>query len=298
MVPIAVGIDLGATTIKGSGVGPDGELLDEPTVVGTRAQEGPGAVLDRVAAMVHDLANRFDARAVGIASCGMIDPHRGHVIEATETMVGWEGTEIADGITGRTGVPCACDNDGNAAALAEAAFGAGRGAHGVVVITLGTGVGGGVVIGGRIHHGAGFMAGHLGHIKVATPGERCACGAHGCLEAYASAFALRRASGADAVDVFRQARRGDAAAVELVRRAAEALGTACADIAHVLNPDVIAVGGGIAASWDLLEPGALARYRQLALPSAFRSTRLVRAELAHPGIVGAAMLTWNHAATG
>jgi len=147
------------------------------------------------------------------------------------------------------------------------------------------------VIDGEVLRGDGFMAGHLGHLLVRRGGRRCACGARGCLEAYASNWALRRALGMDARDAVRAARAGDGRAKRALDEAADALGTAFADIAHTVNPSVIAVGGGIGRGFRHFAPRALARFEDRALPGAVRSTRIVPAALGNDaGLVGATLL--------
>jgi glucokinase len=207
-------------------------------------------------------------------------------------MPGLEGTDLPREIRRRTGCRTFADNDGNAAALGEARHGAGRGVRSVAMLTLGTGVGGGYVLDGAVVRGGGEMAATFGHLKVRRGGRRCACGARGCLEAYASAWAFRNSAlRMDGKELFGAARRGEDRAGRLLDEAADALGTAFAEIAHALNPDVIVVGGGIARGWPRLRPRAIARFREDALPRAFASTRVVRAALGtDAGIVGAACL--------
>ncbi len=207
MKPAVIGVDLGATRIKAGLVDGAGRILARATIA-TQASRGPGTVLANAAALVNQLRREGKPKALGVGSTGMIDPCLGRVIAATETMPGWAGTELAAQLRRRAGLPCRVDNDGNAAALGEAAFGAGRGQKVFAMLTLGTGVGGGIVIDGRVLHGAGFMAGKLGHLKVKPGGRLCPCGARGCLEAYASASACRRAfPGKDERTVFSLARR-------------------------------------------------------------------------------------------
>jgi len=220
---------------------------------------------------------------------------RGLVVEATDTSPGWAGTDLPVELAARLALPCAADNDGNAAALGEVWFGAGRDVPWLAMLTLGTGVGGGLVRGGRIVHGAGSMAGTFGHLKVAAGGRRCACGVRGCLEAYASAWAFRRYEGGEPREVFAAASDGDRGAQVAVRRAGEALGSALSDIAHVLNPDLVLVGGGIADGWEALEAHVRRRFAAATLGPA-QSTKLAPAGLgADAGIIGGALLTaaWN-----
>lgn len=283
-----IGVDLGATNIVAG-------LVDAEHVVvrsaraATPARHGPDAVLGRVAALVARLAVD-GVEALGVGACGLVDEH-GVVMETTATMPGWRGVDLAAELAARTGLPCAADNDGNAAALGEAIAGAGRGSRAVATLTLGTGVGGGLVVDGEIFHGAGAMAATFGHLKVRRGGRRCACGSRGCLEAYASAWAARQSLGIDARAAFAAARSGDDAARRFVDEAARALGVAFADIAHSINPDVIVLTGGVSEGWARLSPLALETYRRHALTRAFATTRVVRGDLPRrAGVVGAAAL--------
>lgn len=283
-----LGIDIGATTVKLGVVDARGRI----TVRGrlsTRAERGPEDLLDRIAAWAGRLPRR--PHAAGAGFCGMVDAVRGTVMETTDTMPRWNGLALARELESRLGVPTRCDNDGNCAALGEATFGAGRGTGSMAMLTLGTGVGGGIVWNGAVVRGAGHMAGKLGHIKVHAGGRRCACGAHGCLEAHCSAWAFRRMDGRNPRALFRDAARGERRAQTIVEEAAEALGSALADIANVLNPDVIVIGGGMAASWPQLRRHALSRYAARALPAAAATTRVERTQLgSSAGLLGASTL--------
>jgi len=295
-------LDLGATTIKGALVH-RGALVARERVA-TPGLEGASAVLDAAVRCLERLRVRAERTricvdAIGIASCGMIDPVEGVVVDSTETMRGWRGTRLRAEVERRMGLRVAVENDGRAAALAEARLGAGaQGAKICVMLTLGTGVGGGVAIDGTVISGAGSLAGALGHLDVsgAISGRapRCACGRRGCLEAYLSAFACRRDLRAEPKEVFAAARRSAAAESAWVQRGATALGAACAHIAHVLNPDVIAIGGGIGAGWPQLSPTAAAAFHKNALPRSVATTRLVRSRLgADASLLGAAVVAWE-----
>ena len=278
------GIDVGATRVKLGVVGRRGRLVAR----GTIETQGGAELYDRIAAW---LAQRPRVRAVGLGFCGMVDADRGVVMSTTDTLPGFSGVPVAAELRRRIGVRVRMDNDANCAALGEARWGAGAGMRSMVMLTLGTGVGGGIVLDGALVRGAGHMAAKLGHLKVRPSGRRCPCGDRGCLEAYASAWAFRRAYGADAREMLAQAQRGEPRAQKLADDAAVALGTAFADIAHTMNPERIVVGGGIAAGFHLMRPRALAVYRARALPGAFATTRVVKAKLgAWSGVIGAAEL--------
>jgi glucokinase len=284
-----VGVDVGGTRVKAA-------LFDSRARTVRRATAStpsgpPGPVIERLAALILGLRGSHRVRAVGVGFCGMVDHRRGVVLETTETLPGWRDVPLARELASRVGVPCVIDNDANLAALGEATLGAGRGADPVVAFTLGTGVGGGIVIDGELLRGAGGMAANLGHLGVRPNGRRCACGARGCLEAYASAWALRRRLGLDAREVFRRARRGDGRCRRALDDAADALGRAFADVANAINPEVIVVGGGLSRGLSRLRPGMLRAYEARALPVAGATTRIVRARYPlDAGVLGAAAL--------
>ncbi len=288
-----IGIDIGATSIKGGLVDPKSGAIEARARTATPRSKR--AVLDAAASLALRIADgKRSKTTVGVASCGLVSA-AGFVLETTDTMPGWDGTDIPAELASRLKRPVVADNDGNAATLAEARVGAGRGVATVAGLILGTGVGGGLVIDGRIFHGAGSMAATFGHIKVRDRGRRCACGAEGCLEAYASGWAFRRAADLEGREVFTRARGGDGTCQRLVDEAADAIGAAAAQIAHAINPDVIVIGGAIGTSFGRMESRALDRFRKLALSRAFTTTRLAAAELGpDAGIVGAAILASGH----
>lgn len=288
-----VGLDFGATRVKAGLVDDDGRIVKRASAA-TKPERGR----DHVLSLVKKLTSRVDpdgvARGVGIGFAGMVDPRSGRILHTTETMPPLTDFPLRDFVKKATGRRAAVDNDGNAHALAESRFGVGRDAKALVMFVLGTGVGGGVVIDKKVWVGAGAMAAHLGHVKVRPNGRRCACGARGCVEAYAGAYAIEAQSGTSAKAVFAAARDGDDAAKKIVRAAGEALGTACADVTTILNPDVIAIGGGLTRSWPLLEPHVMRTFERDALSEAAATTALRRAKLGNDaGIIGASLLVAN-----
>jgi predicted NBD/HSP70 family sugar kinase len=185
-----------------------------------------------------------------VATAGWVDPASGVVVYATENLPGWTGTRIAAELEAATGLPVAVENDANALAVAERHFGGGRGIDNFVVITLGTGVGGGCFIGGRLNRGAHFFANGLGHLQIEPEGLACTCGQRGCLEVYANAAALLRhaASGGFSTveEVIGAARAGDTVAREAIRTCARRLATGCALVVHLLDPERLILSGGLA----------------------------------------------------
>lgn len=256
---LVIGIDVGGTKIAGAVVTAGGTTLNalqEPT----RAREGPEALMARLIALATRLRARHPVvRAIGVASAGQIDHRTGCVIYANENLPGWTGMPIADRLCAAHALPVRVDNDVHGLALAEAHWGAGRGSTVLLVAAVGTGIGGAIVVNGRLFRGAGGSAGELGHIPVTEGGPRCACGNRGCLEAYAAgpriaAAYARMTSGAmpDLQEVVTAARQGDRRARAAFMRAGRTLGRGLAGLANALDPDCLVVGGGVAAAGDLL----------------------------------------------
>jgi glucokinase len=189
-------------------------------------------------------------RALGVATAGWVDRASGRVAYATENLPGWTGTPVAAELEAEIDLPVAVENDANAAAVAEKHFGAAREAADFVCITLGTGVGGGCYIGGRLNTGRHFFANALGHICIEPHGLPCTCGRNGCLEVYSNAAALVRFAGEPALDtaekVIQAANAGRAAARRAIRVYAGYLAAGCATIVHILDPQMIVLTGGVA----------------------------------------------------
>jgi glucokinase len=308
---IYVGVDLGGTSIKVGICDEKGNLLhtyEGPTGV----EDGAQAVLDRIAAyvkkVVSDSAYQWEQVAgVGAGVAGFIDIASGTVMFAPNLK--WKEVPVKKELEARLGLPVALDNDANVAALGEAWSGAGAGVKNMVAFTLGTGVGGGIIIDGRIYQGFRGLAGELGHIKVVPDLEaiQCGCGQLGCVETVSSATGIIRMA-KDAVargestalslndnitakDVFDAAKDGDEVAIRIVKRAAYYLGKAMAAVAVVLNPQRFIIGGGVSRAGDILFNEIRKVYEQN-VPSAFsEQVDIVPAKLGNDaGIVGAAGL--------
>ncbi len=312
-----VGVDLGGTNVFGGRVDEAGRILERrsaPTPVAAGAETVIAAMSELAASLCDE-----HTRAVGAISPGLIDAARGVCIGAACNIPGWEGMPLAGRLRSALGLPSFAENDGNAAALAENWIGAGRGAKVCLMLTLGTGIGGGAVIDGRVYHGSGGVAAEFGHISIDCWGEKCPCGGTGCSELYASANGLARLaketlSGAGASEasgilelaggdrslvtaklVCAAARAGDRLADSILDEYAVWLAATVASLVNAWNPDCVVIGGGLSLSWDLLE-ARLARELAAgrALPVAMKMCRVVPAELRdEAGIVGAARVAWN-----
>jgi glucokinase len=281
-----LGLDLGGTNIKR--VVLDGDEIVERDSEPTRSDEGVGAVLNRLAALAREAG---PVASVGVALPGLFDTE-GRAVLLPNLHGDWVGRPIADPLADAIGRPVRLINDGHAFALAEARIGAARGAEDVLCIVCGTGIGGGLVIGGRLHLGVEDRAGEVGHHTVVEDGPLCGCGNHGCLETLAGARAIAAAAQQPSFDdVVAAARRGDERAREAIRRAAAYVGIAIANLTIFLTPERVVVGGGVAEAGELLlDPLRAEVERRAGRVAPLHAIEIVRATLgADAGAVGAAL---------
>src|SRR5688500_9841187 len=249
-----------------------------------------------------------DIVGVGIGSPGPLNTKTGVVLLTPN--LGWTNMPLRDRVTASLALPATLDNDANCASFGEWWRGAARGANHVVGLTIGTGIGGGIVLGGSIYHGASDVAGEIGHMTIDSTGRRCKCGNYGCLEAYASgpAIALRAVEGIEAgVDtilgemvrgkledvtaatVYEGVVAGDAYATEVMKDTAKFLGAGIAHIINILNPEMVVIAGGVTRAGDHLFVPLKAEVRRRAFKSAEEVCRIVSGELpGTAGLVGAA----------
>lgn len=310
---LAIGVDVGGTKILGGIVTEDGVLRS--TARRPTPRQDADAVLGQVADVVAELAAGSDepVSGVGVGIAGLVDAERSHVYFAPNLR--WSQVPVREVLQSATGLPVVVENDGNIAAWGEYRFGAGRGADDMVLVTVGTGIGGGIVLGGSLFRGAHGAAGEIGHINSVPDGRACGCGRGGCWEQYASGNALvreardlaaeRRAEaglllslgdgtpeGVQGPDITEAALAGDPVAQEAFARVGVWLGRGLADLAAVLDPDVFVIGGGVSESGDLLLASARTTLTEKLIGQRNRPAPQVRvAELANSaGVVGAADL--------
>jgi len=294
-----LGLDLGGTNIKVAVVARD-TGLDEDShldVVGRRqlasaADRGPPAVMSSLLSAGIDAATRWGPVAgVGVGVPGLFDADTG-CIELFPNLPGpWQGTPVTAPLADALGVSVSIINDARAFTLAETRVGAAAGCRTVAAYVLGTGIGGGIVVDGRLHLGPHGRAGELGHCVVEPDGPRCGCGNRGCLEAVATSGALARLAGQPSADAtFAAAAAGDRRAHQAIDRVTDAFGLAIANMVTVLIPERVVIGGGVAAAGAaLFEPlrAAVARHQTLVPPDWYQ---IVPARLgAYAGAIGAAL---------
>lgn len=303
---VVIGMDLGGTNLRVAAVAASGELLHQHREE-TAAREGPDALIARIVAAVELVRGRCAAagvpvRGVVLGAPGIIASRAGRVV-SSPNLPGWDDVPLRDRVGAALGLPVLLENDANAAAFGEHWRGAGRGCGSLVLFTLGTGVGGGLVLGGELWRGAEGMAGEIGHMTVEPGGRTCRCGNAGCLESYASATAIVdrycELAGApegtvSAADVHGLARDGDPNARQSFREAGRALGIVFASLVNLLNPEAIVVGGGVLPAWDAFMPAAEQEMRRRAFAAPAARVRLAPAALGdQAGVTGAAGLLWR-----
>jgi glucokinase len=313
----ALGIDLGGTGIKAGVVSGQGQILQEWKLP-TEARKGGQHVVRRMVSLCEKMLSELPAPVrksqilgIGIGSPGVFDYETGALIAGAVNIPGLNGTPMRSIFETSLGLPTRVDNDANVFALAEARYGAGKGTRAAAAYTIGTGIGGGVVIDGRVFRGAWGFAGELGHITVEPEGIYCPCGNHGCMESYASANAIALYAQQQAMieresllakmppeevsckTVGEAARQGDSLALRVIERAAYYLSVGISATVITINPAVVIIGGGGALLGDLLFDPIRNNLRRRVYHQPVRQVQVVGAELGtEAGMVGAAGLAF------
>lgn len=284
-----LGIDLGGTAIKLGRFETDGTCIQTMTVP-TPQPATPEAVLIAIVAAIDQLDPQQTCGAIGIGTPGPADA-TGRIAKVAINLAGWKDVPLADWLEAKTNRPTILANDANCAGLGEAWLGAGRSYQNLILLTLGTGVGGAIVLDGKLFVGHQGAAGELGLITIDPNGAPCNSGNRGSLEQHVSVQAIRRRTGKEPSELGQLAQAGDPAALEFWRSYGRDLGVGLASLIYVLTPEAIVIGGGVSASAKFFFPSALAEIEQRVLPSSRDGLKLIPAELGNQaGIVGAAKL--------
>ncbi|ULT59005.1 ROK family glucokinase [Neobacillus drentensis] len=310
-----IGIDLGGTTVKFAILTEEGEIQQKWSIETDIQNEGKNIVPNIIESIKHRLdlygLSTDNISGIGMGSPGTVDRAQGTVIGAYN--LNWSSLQpVKEQIEKGTGIAFCIDNDANVAALGERWKGAGEDGADVVFVTLGTGVGGGIIADGNLIHGKVGAGGEIGHIIVEPNGYDCTCGNQGCLETVASAtgvvrlardFSERYAGESElkwliddgqevtAKTVFDQAKKEDKLALIVVDKFYYYLGLACGNIGNILNPETIVIGGGVSAAGDMLLNGVEEYFQKFSFPTVRTSTKLKLAQLGNDaGVIGAASL--------
>lgn len=315
----SIGIDLGGTNIVSAIVDYQGKIVNRLKVP-TLAERGKEATIKRIIEAIHKNIVQSaiapdDIIGIGIGAPGPLDVKRG-IINFAPNLPGWRDVLLRKILEDEFNMKVVLENDANAAAWGERCFGAGQGVNNLVCFTLGTGIGGGIIINGKIYHGNNYGAAELGHMTVNKDGPRCNCGNYGCLEAYSSATGIKnriknrikegiksKFLNFDNDDelfeslrlklIFETARKGDKLTKSVVEEAISYLGIAIANIANILNPEMVVLVGGITNEGDKLLIPLKREVRKRAFYSNYKSLKIVIGKLdGNAGVLGAAALLW------
>jgi len=287
MPDYSIGVDMGGTNLRIAAITTEGQLLEKITL-GVKVAMGRDYVIGEMCDAIHRLTEQYRGTGrfvgAGIGVPGIIDMETG-MMRKSANLPGWSDYPVRDEIERRLGAKVFLDNDANVAALGEKWLGAGRDADNMAMLTLGTGIGGAIVLKGKLFYGMSGMAGEFGHVTVEPNGVLCGCGNRGCAERYASATAivrmareaiesgeapeLAKAANADpefsAKSIYNLAIQGDAAAQRIFQRFGEVLGILLADLVNVLDLDMFVIGGGVVSAWDAFAPRMFAELRERSL---------------------------------
>ena len=314
----SIGVDLGGTNIVCAIVNYQGKIVNRLKVP-TLAERGKEATIKRIIETIYENIVQSsvvpdDIIGIGIGAPGPLDVKRG-MINFAPNLPGWRDVPLRKILEDEFNMKVVLENDANAAAWGERCFGAGQGVNNLVCFTLGTGIGGGIIIDGKIYHGNNYGAAELGHMTVNKDGPRCNCGNYGCLEAYSSATGIknriknriREGIKSDFLNfdedklfeslrlksIFEAARKGDRLTSIVVEEAISYLGIAIANITNILNPEMVVLVGGITNEGEKLLIPLKGEVKKRAFYSNYKSLKIVIGELGgNAGVLGAAALLW------
>ncbi|AIQ23620.1 MULTISPECIES: ROK family protein [unclassified Paenibacillus] len=307
----AVGVDIGGTKINAGLVTPQGDVVH---TVSLSTKAGFTKTVDRAFQAIQRLIEEATAmhagvqiKGIGVGTAGQIDWEAGSIRSASELIPGYAGTDLKALLQTQFQLPVIVDNDVNVLALTEKYLGSCIGVEDFICLALGTGVGGAIIVEGRLVHGSWGGAGELGHMSVDFKGPACVCGGRGCLEHYASGTSIARRmrekltlnneplDNLESRDVIARWREGDRLATEVMEETIAALGSAIASFIHIFNPKVIVIGGGVAEAGELLFEGIRREVATRTMPSMLEGVRIEAAYRGNScGMIGAALQIWEY----
>ena len=315
MNDLYIGIDLGGTFLKAGLCDASGKVHNRKSIK-TKSDEGKDLILSDIMELVNYFKKKAEnlgiIKAFGMGVPGLVDINKGIIYELTN-IPGWRNIPIREILEAKTGLPCYVDNDVNVMTLGEFRYGAARGADNVIGLTLGTGVGGGLIINGHLYRGSTMSAGEIGHVNVEKKGRPCNCGSFGCLEQYVGnkqivERAIEKINAGKEPTVLRDivegnlelmtpkilsaaAERGDKVAVEVWEETGEYLGIVLAGLTNVINPDIIVIGGGVSKSGKYILKPVTKTIMARAMDVSSKAVSVVLARLGEDaGIIGGAAL--------
>lgn len=285
------GVDIGGTKIAAGLANLSGKIIAELNIP-TEAIKGPEMVIYNVKESIRQVSNNFSKRieCIGIGAPGAVLFKKG-IVSYPPNLPGWKEINLKEILQKEFKVPVIVDNDANCAALAEAKFGAGRNFKNFIYVTLSTGIGGGIIIDGKLYRGAIGAAGEVGHITIEKEGKKCSCGKLGHLEGLAAGGAIHKHYGVSALEIEEAAKLHKRWAFNIINEIADIIGIGFANVINILNPELVVVGGGLSNMGEtLLQPIRFA-VRKYAIPLSYSSVNIVRAKLGtRAGLIGAISL--------
>jgi len=309
---IFAGIDLGGTNIKACLLTREGEIVAE-RIVGCEKEGRVDHVLDRISDLINKLCSSAGCRVscVGIGVAGLVDAEKAVLLEAPN-LPGWRDVEVGCELKRRLNLPIKMDNDANVAALGEYMFGSGSGVKNMMMVTLGTGVGGGLILEGKIYRGSSGSAGEFGHMTIDPNGPICSCGRRGCIEAYIGTRGILRrtkeclSKGSSSLlsgireeemtpkHISEAAEKGDEVAIEILRKTGYYLGVGIGNVSNLLNLEMAVIGGGVSNAGELILGPAREKTMDVALEIPGRVIEIKSAQLGEKaGMVGAACIAMS-----
>ena len=311
-----IGIDVGGTNLRGALVGPDGKIIKRMKIA-SQADQGIEAVIENLIRLIKNIGEGENVSSVGFGIPGIIDFKDG-VITQAPNISNVNNYPVRENLRGRLGdeMQVIIENDANCAAVGEWWMGAGKDVDSLVMITLGTGVGGGIMLDGKLWRGADGMGGEVGHMTIYPDGAKCNCGNYGCLESYSSATAVRRMVREALADsnsktvlrewvrnedpssvpevVMKAALEGDEVALRIWEQFGIALGIGMASLVNILNVEMIVIGGGVSQAWEMFIDKAIAELKRRALRAPAERVKVLKSVLGDDeGIIGASYLALN-----
>ncbi|MCU0566903.1 MAG: ROK family protein [Oculatellaceae cyanobacterium Prado106] len=287
-----IGIDLGGSAIKAGRFSHQGHCLQALTLP-TPQPTSPEAVLAVMVDAIAQLDPDRTALAIGVGTPGPSDP-QGRVARIAINLEGWRNIPLADWLEEKTGIPTVLENDANCAGIGELWLGAGQAFQSFILLTLGTGVGGAIILNGQLFVGQDGTAGELGLITCNPEGPPCNSGNNGSLEQYVSIRAIRRQMGAEPEELGKRATQGDLEAIAFWQHYGKTLGAGLASLLYVLTPQAVLIGGGICESAPYFLPALQAEIDRRVLPTSRLGLQILKASLGNQaGMVGAARLAWQ-----
>ncbi len=304
-----IGIDLGGTNLKYAIGNAEGDIFVKKSRP-TNANQSQGEIFETIFLSIEELLEEAKKRnesveGIGVGSPGSIDFWKGQLIGSTPNIPSWTNAPIKKRIEDKFQIPVWADNDANIMALAEARKGAGKGHKNILCLTIGTGIGGGIVINKQVLRGEHFSAAEVGHIIIVKDGKKCNCGNNGCFEAYASAPAMvdryqhkvtnggstSQNNDVDAQYIFEKAEAGDKFAQETVQESCEFLGAGIASISNIIDPEIVIIGGGVAGAGEKFIRLIEQEVKKYSIKAITTPLKILRAEMGNDaGIIGAIML--------